>query len=191
MKGKIFTIILCLCLSIFISGCTSEEEPMTNTNKTESNIEENIIVPPENEYAKDDVVNKFIKEYNDISPYSINNISEGNIRTKFFGYSNDCYLEMINANDAYAEVFSLSINGGKEEKWYDKILEVYKYSVKVLDPTITNERIEEFINEVKKSNYRIIDYQLTDTIKVSFYSIVELSYGKTDCRIDIEASDFK
>ena len=47
-------------------------------------------------------------------------ITKGNIRTKFFAYANDCYIEMINANDATAECFSISINGGKEITERDK-----------------------------------------------------------------------
>lgn len=92
-------------------------------------------------YAADDVVNRFISEFNTNSIYEITDISKGNIRTKYFGYANGRYLEMINANGAAAKAFCLKINGGQEDADKQSMYEVFKEAVKILDPSITEEMI--------------------------------------------------
>ena len=188
MKKKI---VVCMCLIgvlVFVTGCSTEKE-LSDTTDVEQEVveEESKDVLKENEFVKDDVVNKFIKDYNGISPYPISNISQGNIKTKFFGYSNNCYLEMINSTSS----FNLSINGGNDSKDIDKILEVYKYSIKVFDETISDDQINKSIDDFKNSKYMIEDYSLTENITILYKPVIEVSYGKTDCRIDIQVVDYQ
>ena len=62
---------------------------------------------------------------------------------------------MINANDAAAECFSISINGGKETSERDKMFEVFAETIKILDPSVTEEKIAEVVNYLKAEQERI------------------------------------
>lgn len=50
------------------------------------------------------------------------------------------FIKMINANDAVAECFGISINGGKETNKI-KMLELPADLIKMLDPSIDNDKI--------------------------------------------------
>ncbi len=142
-------------------------------------------------YAEDTVVNRFITEFNKNSAYEITDISKGNIRTKYFGYANGRYLEMINANDAGAEAFCLTINGGQEASDKQTMYEVFREAVKILDPSVTDEMIDAALAEFDNKDVLIEGYTLGDSIIVTYVPIKELSYGKNSCRIDISASNYK
>lgn len=142
-------------------------------------------------YATDDVVNRFISEFNTNSFYEITNISKGNIRTKFFGYANGRYLEMINANSANAKAFCLTINGGQEDTDKQSMYEVFKEAVKILDPSITEGMINTTLTEFDTKNVLIEKYMIGDNICVTYVPTKELSYGKNSCRIDIYAFNYK
>ena len=130
-------------------------------------------------YADDGVANRFISEFNEKTAYEMTDISKGNIRTMFFAYSNDCYIEMINANNAAAECFSISINGGKEISERDKMFNVFAETLKVLDPLLTDDTISEAVQHLKSEQYMVNDYKISDTVTVENYvPIVELSYEK-------------
>ena len=99
---------------------------------------------------------------------------------------------MINANDAAAECFSISINGGKEPADRRKMLEVATDVIKVLDLSIDDNKIAQTITYLEGEQYMVSDYKITEDVFVETYvPIVELSYGKSDCRIDIISYDFK
>lgn len=142
-------------------------------------------------YAEDTVVNRFISEFNEKSAYDITDISKGNIRTKYFGYANGRYLEMINANGAGAKAFSLTINGGQKAADKQSMYEVFREAVKILDPSITDAMIDAALKEFDDKDVLIEGYALGDSITITYVPIKELSYGKTSCRIDIYASNYK
>lgn len=160
---------------------TTENNGATSTDGTE----ETVI------YAEDKVVNRFITEFNQNSAYEITDISKGNIRTKYFGYANGRYLEMINANGAGAEAFCLTINGGQEATDKQTMYEVFREAVKILDPSITDEMIDTALAEFDNKDVLIEGYVLGDSITVTYVPTKELSYGKNSCRIDISASNYK
>jgi rubredoxin len=142
-------------------------------------------------YAEDTVVNRFITEFNENSAYEITDISEGNIRTKYFGYANGRRLEMINANEAAAEAFCLKINGGQEASDKQTMYEVFREAVKILDPSVTDEMIDATLAEFDNKDVLIEGYALGNSIIVTYVPTKELSYGKNSCRIDILASNYK
>lgn len=160
---------------------TENWEPATDNQSTEATVI----------YAEDEVVNRFITEFNKNSAYEITDISKGNIRTKYFGYANGRYLEMINANGAGAEAFCLTINGGQEATDKQTMYEVFREAVKILDPSITDEMIDTALAEFDNKDVLIEGYVLGDSITVTYVPTKELSYGKTSCRIDISASNYK
>ena len=99
---------------------------------------------------------------------------------------------MINANDAAAECFSISINGGKETTDRTKMLEVAADVIKVLDPSIDDNKIAQTITHLEGEQYMVNDYKITEDVLVETYvPIVELSYGKSDCRVDIISKNYK
>ena len=207
---KLACILMALIFIFSLAACTgvseSEYDMETQQSETESgaeveqevdNKENEDIIPEVSEepavvYAEDDVVNRFISEFNGKTKYKMTDISKGNIRTKFFAYANDCYIEMINANDAAAECFSVKINGGQEIADRDRMFEVFAETLKVLDSTITEDIITKTVDYLKSEQYMVSDYIISDTVTVETYvPIVELSYGKNSCRIDVISSDYR
>lgn len=165
---------------------TKTEQPTDSTFTNDTTAEDVIL-----SYAEDQVVNRFISDFNEKSSFEITDISKGNIRTKYFGSANGRYLEMINANDAGAEAFCLTINGGQEDSDKQSMYEVFREAVKVLDSSITDDMIDAAISEFNNKDVLIEGYVLSDCITITFVPIKELSYGKTSCRIDISASNYK
>lgn len=184
---------------IGISGDSTTQEPAVAEPLTSQKVELTAPIATEKQepevisivYAEDEVVNRFITEFNNNTEFEITDIREGNIRTKFFGYANDRYLEMINANNAGAEAFSLKINGGQEESDKLSMYDVFRASVKIFDPSITDETIDAVLDEFNSKDVLIEGYKIGDTITVTYVPTKELSWGKNDCRIDILASNYK
>lgn len=201
---NVITILMVALLALSLVACTDTNNPDLDMQQAESetiietdNTEGAVISTEEPEepavvYAEDAIVNRFITEFNEKTKYEMTDISKGNIRTKFFAYANDCYVEMINANDAAAECFSISINGGKETSERDKMFEVFAETIKILDLSVTEEKIAEVVNYLKAEQYMVNAYVVSDKVTVETYvPIVELSYGKSDCRIDVISNDYK
>lgn len=132
--------------------------------------------------AEDEIVNKFINEYNNVSSHQMTGVSKGNIRTKYFANSEGCYIEMLNATDMTAGVFEVTINGKEGEE--DKIFKVFQNSAKVLDASLTDEQIDTAINELSKSEFMQTDYVLGKLV-IDYYPYNEVSYS---CRIGIDAT---
>ncbi len=173
------------------------EEATEQKNGTPVNTEDNSVqtedAPVEEtvSFADDVVVNRFITEFNEAYDDDIHDISKGNIRTKYYGYIRDTRLEMINANGAAAEAFSISIYGGNEESDRDAMFSAFKEIAKILEPSLTNDAISAAIDELIAGDVLTENYQLGNTLSITYVPIKELSYGKNDCRVDILASDYK
>ncbi|MEB5925402.1 hypothetical protein MXE74_02310 [Enterococcus faecalis] len=136
----------------------SSKEPKTNSttnNSTETNVK--------TVYAEDKVVNKFISEFNEKSPFKITNISKGNIRTKYYGNANGCYLEMLNAND---KTFSVSITGNTDVNNNEPLFEIFKIVVQTLAPSIQSKVIEDAI--LSFNNESVWDKKLGTTVSVDY-----------------------
>ena len=192
-----------LSISLFLAGVLTSppsettNDPSNDTNQTQTNNDnkqENTNkdeTPSQPTYAKDTVVNRFITEFNDIPGYDFSDIRQGNIKTKYFAYANDCYVEIINANDAYAERFSVTINGGKETTDRDRMFTVFKQVIKTLDKNISDAQINSAIEYLEAQQYMISDYKISDSVTVETYvPILEVSFNKA-CRIDIICSNYK
>lgn len=188
MKRKFLLSILAILSLFLITGC---EETNTNTGTNEQTNQEQKDEIKENEYAEDDIVNKFITLYNNSSSNLMDQIEKGNIRTKYYGHVLGHSIEMINANSAAAGYFSISINGSNDESDVDTIISIYKDIVKIADNDITDEKVEESANMMKNSSTMIEEYEVTENIKITYVPVVQLSNRKTNCRIDIHAYNFK
>lgn len=205
MKNKIISILLIISiLMLMLVSCDTTTDYDSNSNCETSNNGSSIDnenkntkagkdeQPSQPTYAEDTVVNHFITEFNNNSGYDFIDIRKGNIKTKYFAYANDCYVEILNANGAYAECFSVSISGGKEASDRDRMFAVFKQVVKTLDNSITDAQINSAIEYLKSQQYMVSDYKISNSVTVETYMpIVELSYGKSDCRIDVISSNYK
>lgn len=145
----------------------------------------------QNEYAADDLVNRFITEFNSQSAYPITDISQGNIRTKYYCTSHGCRIEIINATTAAADTFNVSIGGGNADDGEEKMFNVFIEAVKILDPSVTDEQINIAITEFADGGKLIENYILGDNISITYIPSVELSQGKNNRRIDIAAANYK
>ena len=152
------TIILLLCLVLVSCGTTNKSKSTikdtseNNSSGVKKKAKEKLI------YADDEIVNKFISEFQEIAGYEMTDISKGNIRTKYFAYANNCYLEMINATDAGAEAFCISYSFGSLSE--EEIYSVFTDCLKTLGAT--DEEIEKTIADFTTNNdgdYMIEGYE--------------------------------
>ena len=167
------------------SDKTNEKLNDTNNKKEETETSNDIVNEEirSNEYADDDVINKFISDFKSTSNYELTDIKKGNIRTKYFAYINGQYCEFLNAIESQANYFQIIIYGGNKTEDIDKIVSVYKEVIKTLDSTISETHINNTMEEHIKNPAN--SYNINDNITVKFFPIVELSWGKSECRIEI------
>ena len=175
----------------------SAEKP-AEKNIVEDNAKEVPVEQSENKYAvesvtkyaDDDIVNQFITDYNSISLYEMTDISKGNIKTKYFGYTNDCYIEMLNATNAATDSFCVSINGGNNAEATEKMFAVFPDFIHTLDTSITDEQIQQAIDDFRTNNVLSEGYRLGNSISITFVPNVELSKGTSSSRIDLESTSY-
>lgn len=183
-----------LFLALAVSGKGSTDALDANSSQpsdTSYNASESLEPVSDNQstegtalYATDEVVNRFITEFNN-SAYEITDIRQGNIKTKFFGFANGIYLEMLNANNAAAESFCLTVNGSSKDTDKQSMYTVFREAAKILDSTVTDEMIDTAISGFEKEE--ALDSYISDGLLVVYAPTSELSSG----RIDMYASDYK
>ncbi len=162
------------------TGTIPSPTPATEPTQTEALPEAN-----DDTYAEDPVVNRFITEFNAADDEDIFDISKGNIRTKYFGRIRNNGIELINANDAGAGAFSVSISGGKEESDTDALFVTFKEIVKILEPSLSDNTISSEIEELRSGNVVTEKYQFGSTMLVTYIR------SETKSRIDILAYEYK
>ena len=175
------------------SSIAVESSIDTESDKTSDNLTQNELVEDEgNKYADDDIVNQFITDYNAISQYEMTDIEKGNIRTKYFGHTNNCYVEMINATDATAEAFCVTVNGGNNEEITESMFAVFPEVVHTLDSTITDEQIQQAIADFKDGNVMNEGYKLGDSLTITYIPLVFKDDGSylASSRLDISSSTY-
>lgn len=178
--------IVILLIIIILYNITNIEEDNINQNNNEKNINASTneeIEVQENEYAEDDIVNSFIKDFKSTSSYELTDIEKGNIRTKYFANINGQYCEFLNSTKNLANCFAITIYGGNKNEDINKIVNVYKEVIKTLDSTISETDIDNLM--MKHIKNPSSSFNITEDITVKLYPIVDLSYGKSDCRIEI------
>lgn len=175
-----------LTLIGMIFGEDTKKESKAKTINDKKNTVEKTQV---NKYAEDDIVNQFVTDFKTTSNYELTNIKKGNIKTKYFVYINNQYCELLNATNQ-ANYFSIIIHGGNHTDDVDKIVNVYKDIIKTLDKSITENQINETISTYIKSDTNTRAFTIGEKISVSFYPIKSLSYGDTNCRIEITTTKY-
>lgn len=175
-------VLLFLVVNVF----SKKEEHDVYAPELETQIQTTLETEITVEYAKDELINKFINEYNAIAKYQMQDISKGNIRTKYHCKVNGCWIEMINATEAAAEAFTISINAGNSEGADEKAFSVLADMAKVFDPELTDEKINEVISGHKKGEA----LYFSDNFSASYSESVEMSWGKTDFEITIISKNY-
>ncbi len=182
------TFVVAVMLICFLTGCSSEIEPTTVTEKPVSTEEKAIEPAPTVVYADNKVVNEFINIFNEKSEYDITDISKGNIRTKYHCYINGHWIELL----SYSEGLSVSINGGQDDVIKQSMFDVLDEVLRAADETLSDDKRAEVIDYLKAEEYMVSDYSVSDNITIETYvPIVEQSYGKTTCRVDLILHHYK
>lgn len=182
-KWWFWGIILLIFILCNVNQNTSDDIEKNNDLNLSNEIKEENI-----KYADDEVINEFITQFKKISNYELTNIERGNIRTKYFVNINGQYCQLLNATDSSAEYFEIIIYGGNKEDDVDKIAKVYKEIIKTLDSRITDNEIDSTIINNINSRATTTSFEINDDIKVFFSPSVSLSWGMTDCEIEIKTT---
>ena len=195
---KILYIFLTVVLAFACSGCgiikSLQDDSSNNYLNSKTSTAENSKETSKKDdlvFAKDNIINRFISEYNNNSNYKMSDISKGNIKTKYFANANNCYIEILNANESISECFCVTVNGGKEISDKNNMFEVTTDILKVLLPTVSNSKINEIITELKEREVGLSNHNITENLTIDYCPIVETSYGKSDCHIKLTSYDYK
>ena len=118
----------------------------TSDSNEKSDEDDASIKEAETVYAEDEVVNQFIIDYNRITNSPITDISQGNIRTKYFFKTYGFRIEIVNATTAAAGYTTVSINGNMDAH-VPEMRDVFHDVAKTLDPNLADEEIYTFFDE--------------------------------------------
>lgn len=166
--------------------------PSENTSVQNSNSkynEEQIETINEEKYADDSVVDEFIKSFKSKSSMELVDIEKGNIGIKYYVHINGKYVELLNATEQPANYFHIVINGkGKTKEEIASITEVYIEIVKVLEPSLTQEKLNETIETYIKPEIATREFDLNDKIHINFYP--SSGAGGYDCRMEINTTQY-
>ena len=156
------TMVFCFC------ACGDAEE-------TDDAVDETTAPEYTSYFESDELVNQFINEFIENSDYDVEDIEKGNIRTKCFCYINECYTEIVNTSSDFEEdapTLSITINGDNEKDLTDNMLDVMSAICKTVDPTLSDDTINDSIEEVKASQYMVDGIEVGDNITIDY-----LPYG--------------
>lgn len=207
MKRKIYCVAL-VC-SLLLVGCGSENIE-TKENRIESTEKVTDAVESETEavevsteevveevrYADDDIVNQFIIDFSDSAGYELKDIQKGNIKTKYFCYANDIYVELLNATDNVAGTFNISYSFSSQTPEFRDLTDDEKYELltECLQTLgATDEEIVKTIDDLTVNNegdYMIEGYEVNSSITVTYCPTKELSSGKSIGHIEIASSTY-
>ena len=104
-------------------------------------------------YVEDTVVNDFINQYNAITTSPITDISKGNIRTKFFGYSYGYYLELLNSNATNKISVTINETNDNADSGVPGMRDVFHDIAKTIDPTLSDEDIYTYFDDLVSGDY--------------------------------------
>ena len=100
-----------------------------------------------------DVVNDFINQYNASTTSPITDISKGNIRTKFFGYSYGYYLELLNSNATNKISVTINETNDNADSGVPGMRDVFHDIAKTIDPTLSDEDIYTYFDDLVSGDY--------------------------------------
>ena len=172
--------VLCLALIIghmVIQNGRTPEDDLEDLNQVEE-VKSNMS-------SKDEIIDRFVAAYNARYSDKITNIKRGNIRTKYSGAIKGYSINIINANNAAAESFNVTINNKHEESCSDTI---YENLLKILDESLTDTQIYDSISTLKNTQ-QLSQFQLND-ISVDYIPMVDQPCQAAS-RLDIQSKNYK
>lgn len=176
--------IIALAWIVFLAmAANNNSDSINNKNdNTAGNTSKESIVT----YTDDDIVNKFITDFNLTSPFEIKDVSKGNLGNTYNTTVNDCYVEMISTNNASENSFYVSILGGQEEADKEKMFDVFSQTLKVLDPEISDDLVEKTVGYLSNEQSLVSDYKINEKLTVeTYHTATDTQYGKSSCFIDV------
>ncbi len=188
-------VIISLAWLVFIAMMASAPKSNNKQEETGKSQQEAYTITTESEkesdkketellYASDEVVNNFITEYNKISKSPLENIEEGNIRTKYFASSYGYSLEILNAADTEKIFVRINATAAAFEEGLVGMRDVFHDVVKVIDPILSNNEIYEYFDNLVKNEYMVKNDPFGN-IEVTYIPAKELSSGFSRGRIDL------
>lgn len=160
---------------------TSEEVTEVQTTETEEPTTETEII-----YAKDDVVNQFIADYNAKTQSEFTNIEKGNIKTKYFAESYGYYCELLNAADTDKICVKINETNENAEVGVSGMRDVFHDVVTTIDPSLTDEEVYACFDGLVAGEIFSDDVEF-EKMTVIFMPDVELSAGHSRGHIEIKA----
>ncbi len=158
---------------------------------TETQKELELVEVQEKIYSEDPVVNRFIIEYNALYPDDqIKTAEKGNIRTKYYVKVGGLNTELLNANENAAECFYVEITGGNTDADLEPLLQAFAKVAKVLEPDLDDSTIKSGISFLTDKN-GINTTMIGKSLEVTYVRSVELSWGRNNYGIKINAKSYK
>lgn len=197
-------LVIAVSVVILISGCGSsgtqsdapaetsteavEETVAENKAETQDSEETSLTEKPaeqEEKYVDDEVVNAFISEYNAISESPFNDITKGNIRTKFYAHSYGYYLELLHANDTDNINVTITETNDTADAGVSGMRDVFHDCVAVIDKNVSDDEIYDYFDNLVSQEYMAED--TIGTVAVKYFPDKELSSGHSRGHIELIA----
>ena len=192
---KLLYLGLCLFMGFSLIACgassddnssspSSTDESATKEEKTAEETVETTEKPVV--YVDDDVVNQFIADYNAITQSKFTDISEGNIRTKYFASSYGYYCELLNSADTNKICVTINETDDNADVGVSGMRDIFHDVAITIDPALADEDIYNHFDDLVSSEY-MKEEDVLGTMVILYAPDKELSYGHSRGHIEIEA----
>ena len=164
---------------------TDKSKPVLDNDSTNEVVPEQV----ENQFSEDEVVEKFVKDYNSKAEHKMTSFSDGNIKQKLFSESNNCSIEMLHPAYTSEYTFIVTVYGGANEEITEDMFEVVPDMIHTLDSSISDEQIEQCIKDLKNKTTMLSDYKLGDDLIIDYYPCIFRDDGSwlSSSRIEISS----
>jgi DNA-directed RNA polymerase subunit RPC12/RpoP len=121
---------------------SSGNSPVESAEATDSSKKGSESGIPEVVYADEDkLINDFITEYNSVSKSPITDVTNGNIRTKYYGSTYGFYCEFLHANDTGKIFITINETNENADAGIVGMRDAFHDLVKVIDNSLTDDQI--------------------------------------------------
>lgn len=195
-KNWIWIVLVILCLALIAapkgkkadSGSKPDNQVKVSENSSTKNDEPEKIEQDEPEeaepvYAKDEVVNDFIKSYNAISSDPFSSIEKGNIRTKYNAMSQTYYFELLNSNATDKIKVTIDQTDENADKGVAGMRDVFHDVILAIDPSLSEEDVYSLFDDMLSGN--LLTEREIGNITVTFCPDKDLSNGASRGHITI------
>ena len=176
------------------SHSTNSQSQGTASNKADVAVQQEVVESTEDgeedasqdTYIGNAAVHRFVRDYNNISSSPIDGISEGNIRTKYYGYTYDRQIEMLDGDDG---ALHITVRANYNHPEMAEMRDVFHDVVATLDPTLSDDVIYDAYDRALEENLIVENVQL-GTVTYTWTPTVELSSGPSFGRFEVSSSSW-